>query len=275
MNDSPSEVNKMKDLFEEFEVIDLTMNLVHNTPAFPLGLQEVRIERELSVEECGINADKISMSCHAGTHLDSPRHFCPQANAEYLNEIPLCEGRLVGRGVVVDISPMVEDYDIYIKREILNAGVEVRKGDILIIHTGYHRFQQDLSGESEARYFYRHPGPSREFAQWCIQTQLYWLGVDCGSQDHPMNTGLRGKRPEEDLAFCRRHRVNSVGEIFPQEHWQIMHRALFSHGIIHVENVGGDIHKVLNRRCAIGSFPLKIRTESSPCRLAVFIEKEH
>jgi len=97
----------MKDLFDEFEVVDLTMQLVHNTSAFPLGLQEVRIEQELSAEECGINADKIALSCHAGTHLDGPRHFCPQANAAYVSEIPLCKGRLVGNGVIGDISTMV------------------------------------------------------------------------------------------------------------------------------------------------------------------------
>jgi len=147
--------------------------------------------------------------------------------------------------------------------------------DILIIHTGYHRYQQDLSGESEVHYFYRHPGPSREFAQWCLQMQFNWLGVNCGSQDHPMNTGLRGKRLEEDLAFCRRHGVKSVSEIFPQGHWQVMHRALFSHGIIHVENVGGEIQRVLNRCCVVGCFPLKIRAESAPCRLAAFVKKQH
>jgi arylformamidase len=96
------------------------------------------------------------MSCHAGTHLDGPGHFLQQPGTRYAGEIPLGEGRLVGRGVVVDISTMIEDYGIYGKREIVSAGVEVRKGDILIIHTGYHRFQKDLPGESEVRYFFRH-----------------------------------------------------------------------------------------------------------------------
>jgi arylformamidase len=32
----------------------------------------------------------------------------------------------------------------------------------------------------------QHPGPDREFAEWCKAKKIRWIGVDCGSADHPM-----------------------------------------------------------------------------------------
>ena len=31
-----------------------------------------------------------------------------------------------------------------------------------------------------------HPGPDREFSLWCKEKKSEWIGVDCGSADHPM-----------------------------------------------------------------------------------------
>jgi kynurenine formamidase len=47
----------------------------------------------------------------------------------------------------------------------------------------------------------------------------------------------------------------------------------FRAGICHVENLGGDIEQVLNRRCLIGAFPIPIEGgEASPCRVVAFVE---
>ena len=35
------------------------------------------------------------------------------------------------------------------------------------------------------------PARTEEFAQWCYDKKLRWIGVDCGSADHPMNTIIR------------------------------------------------------------------------------------
>lgn len=52
-----------------------------------------------------------------------------------------------------------------------------------------------------------------------------------------------------------------------------MHKLLFAHGIIHAENVGGDIDKVLNRRTIIGAFPWKfVGGDGSICRIVTFLE---
>jgi len=53
-----------------------------------------------------------------------------------------------------------------------------------------------------------------------------------------------------------------------------MHRLPFSNGITHVENMGGEVEQVLNRRCLIGAFPMPIEGgEASPCRLVAFVDE--
>ncbi len=39
--------------------------------------------------------------------------------------------------------------------------------------------------------------PDREFAEWAKAKKLRWIGVDCGSADHPMNTIVRDWMPRQ------------------------------------------------------------------------------
>ena len=61
-------------------------------------------------------------------------------------------------------------------------------------------------------------------------------------------------------------------EVFPyKEYYQIMHLGLFPKGIVHAENLGGEIDSLSNRRIWIGAFPWRaIELESCICRIAAF-----
>jgi hypothetical protein len=49
------------------------------------------------------------------------------------------------------------------------------------------------------------------------------------------------------------------------------HSYAFQEGLIHAENVGGDIARVLNQRAVIGAFPWRYEgLEASPCRIVCF-----
>ncbi len=256
-------------VFKGWKMYDLTMALGHDYPAFPIGLQDVRIVRDVRRARYMANADKLEMSCHAGTHLDGPMHFEPVGKT--IDQFPLA-GKLVGEGVIVDISKQCGDYDFYGEQEIMDSGADVRPGDILFIHTGYWKYAPGLPKEDDIRYFYKHPGPQMDFAKWCRKMRFKYLGIDGGSQDHPLNTGLQGRIPFVDEEFCRKHKVENVQDIFPRKTWQLMHSELFKHEIIHVENLGGDMQKVANKRAVIGTFPLKLISESAPCRVVAWIE---
>ena len=85
--------------------------------------------------EHGVNAQYIMTSNHMGTHLDAPRHFV--SNGKTIDEIPIewC----FGPGVIVDLSDMLDELDMFGPEDI-EKRVEVRDGDILFIHTGWHRY---------------------------------------------------------------------------------------------------------------------------------------
>ena len=154
--------------------------------------------------------------------------------------------------------------------------VEVKKGDILIINTGYNRYSWDQKTGDEIRYFVKHPGPSPDFHEWALKMQIKWIGVDCGSADHPMNTIIRTWHPgsfKECDAKLKKVYGKSFDELYPmKEFYQVMHLKLFPKGIVHAENLAGDIAKMGSTRAWIGCFPLRgIELESSMCRIVAWL----
>jgi kynurenine formamidase len=248
-------------------LVDLSQPWSVLTPGWPTySAPIVQWAKRLSTER--VNAQRIETMLHVGTHIDAPMHFV--SGGKDVASLPL--ERLYGPAAVADISDEVGDYDIYTPQHITSK-VEVKEGDILIIHTGYHKYAFD-QGETadDVRYFVKHPGPNREFAEWCLDMRLRWIGVDCGSADHPMNTVVRRLRP--DLAAeAEQHLGAPLAEIFPEPGYQLMHTYLFPHDIVHVENVGGDIDRLLNRRCDIGAFPWRFSGgEAAFCRVVAFLD---
>jgi kynurenine formamidase len=103
-----------------------------------------------------------------------------------------------------------------------------------------------------------HPGPDREFADWAKAKKLRWIGVDCGSADHPMNTIIRDWMPRQarqaEKVFRKKFGMG-LAEFFDDSKYQLMHLEMFPYGIIHAECLGGDIDLLLNRRVTVGFFP--------------------
>lgn len=216
----------------------------------------------------GIVSQYIETPLHISTHLDAEMHGI--SGGADIASIPL--ETLIHEGVIVDLSDFVEDFTV-IEPEHITERMEVREGDILIYHTGWHRYYNGRPEEDEIRYFCKHPGPSPRFAEWVVDMNLRWIGVDCGSADHPMNTSIRRKKPEIAREYQKRT-GHDPEEQFPEETLFVMHHEPFRNGIVHVENVGGDIEQVLNRRCLIGCFPWRFEGgEAAFCRLVAFLEE--
>ena len=95
--------------------------------------------------------------------------------------------------------------------------MEVKKGDILRNTLAGIAIDNSRPDEDEERYFLRHPGGgAREFAEWIVEMDLAWTGMDCGSGDHPMNTSIRTKRPDATREYEKRM-GKKVDEIWPEE----------------------------------------------------------
>ena len=124
----------------------------------------------------------------------------------------------------------------------------------------------------------QHPGPDREFAQWAKRKKIKWIGVDCGSADHPMNTIIRDWMPrqaaEADQVFQATY-GQSLAERFTPDKYQLMHIEMFPHHIIHAECVGGEIDLLANRRTTIGFYPWRfVDGESCIGRCVAFLEDD-
>jgi kynurenine formamidase len=252
--------------------IDLTMPIGIATPPWPT-YEPLQVKYFKRLAPNGANGQLLTHSNHVGTHLDGEIHFYTPGK----DIASLKMDFLVHEGVVVDLSDCTADYDLYSSEQVEDR-VEVREGDILIIHTGFHHYGWDQPTADEVHYMVKHPGPDREFAEWAKRKKLRWIGVDCGSADHPMNTIVRNWMPrqaKEAESFFQVKFGKSLEDFFSDDKYQLMHIEMFKEGIIHAECVGGDIDLLLNQRATIGCFPWRfVDGESSICRIVAMVEND-
>ena len=258
------------------KVVDLSQDFSWNTPAFAgYAGPEIKWVKHLAFDRAG--GQHLSTTLHVSTHFDAPAHFL--SGGKGINAYPL--DYFIGPACVVDLKKMgVGDYELYgpehFEQWERDTGNKIEPNDILVIHTGYHRFfpenWRDRSEVDEERYFLRHPGPGRDFAEWILERGVRWIALDVSSADHPMNTVIRRIRPDEaELAEEKLGR--SLDEVFPKPDYQIMHTLLFPKDVIHVENLGGDIGRVLDKKVTFGAFPWRFEGgEAAFCRAMAFLD---
>ena len=93
-----------------------------------------------------------------------------------IDQIPL--EWLYGPGVIVDLRDEMDDLAVYTPK-MIEGRVEVRDGDILILHTGWERFGQFGATPDEERYVHYHPGPHPDLVPWLLQKKIHIWGIDC------------------------------------------------------------------------------------------------
>ncbi len=252
------------------KVYDLTQDLSIFTPPWPGDKAlEIHFFKRLTGAYGGgqgANGQLISWSNSTGTHLVGEKAYFSAGRA--ISDIPPKE--LMGPGVIVDISDLVEDYDL-ITPEMITSRADVRPGDILIINTGYHRYSWDQPDvlnpnaqggveNKEFGFFVRHPGPTMEFYKWALDMKLKWIGVDCGTAEHPMNTPIRWMHPNEFQkadAKLKAKYGKSFEEIFPpDEYYRLTHITLPKAHMLFVESIVGQIDELKNQRAWIVAAPI-------------------
>jgi kynurenine formamidase len=243
-------------VMESAEMLDMTLPFSVQTPQWanyePLSVKYVK---RVGGQYFGLgrNSSLCTASFHLATHMDGEKHFYPSGRT--IGQVPLEEW--VGPGVIADISHLVSDASVYTP-EMIESVVEVREGDILITKTGWGKYGWNSPDSDEFRYMIRHPGPSPDFSQWCIDKKLRWLGVDAVSQDHPMNTIQRIWHPKT-FEEANRKLIESFGkdwdEMYPlDEFYQDTHLNLFPKKIVHAENLGTDLATAPSGRYYIGCY---------------------
>ena len=249
---------------------------VSNWPYYP-PFEVMYIKRK---SEQGVNAQYIQTSNHIGTHIDAPRHFV--TGGKTIDQLPL--EWLYGPGVIANLAPDLDELDVYTP-QMIESRVEVREGDILLLHTGWEKHAQFGSEPDEEKYIHRHPGAHPDMVPWLLEKKIHVWGLDAISTDHPMNLPIGRFLGKGMFNHCGRVRKQceekfggpeGVAELFPDEDYQLTHNALFPHDCMHVENLGGEINSpdLHDRRLVLGVFPWLFKGgEAAFCRVVAFVEE--
>jgi kynurenine formamidase len=262
------------------KIVDLSHTMSIHTPGW-VGYAGNKMYYAQNLQTQMIVAQRVETSMHSGTHFDGAMHATDGRTGD-MASLPM--DYLVNRGVVVDLSKQVSDWTSITPEMIEKSGAEIREGDILILYTGWYKYYEGQAQQDLVRYFCYHPGPNLATLEWMLKKKIKWFGMDTGSCDHPMNTSIRNMRPDIAREF-EKVMGKSAADYFGtfeyvhkrsgrkvRQDTFPFHNYAFQEGLLHAENLGGDLEMVLGKRCIIGAFPWRYEgLEACPCRiLAIF-----
>jgi kynurenine formamidase len=189
-------------------------------------------------ENYSYTAEKIEMSTHGTTHVDSISHIDPTPRAPSIDKIPL--DWFYTEGICIDLShlPPRTEYTVeMIEDALAKHDLDVRKGDTVLLYSGhYGRFW----GKPE--WLTHYSGLSREAAEYIYGAGAVNIGQDAPSHDCAGTTSYPAHQ------VCREMQT------------------------LNIENLG-DLSPVAGKRFQFIGLPLKIRDGSgSPIRAVAVLE---
>ncbi len=131
----------------------------------------------------GWAVDTLTLSTHAGTHVDAPWHYTPVSEgkkARTIDEMPL--EWFYGDGVVLDMrhkpggsAVTVDDF----KQVLEKIGYKLKAGDIVLVQTGTDKYW------GKAEYNDAGCGMTKESTLWLIEQGIRVMGTDAWGWDRP------------------------------------------------------------------------------------------
>jgi kynurenine formamidase len=227
------------------EFTELSHRWGYNSPTWP-GFDDLKIHRIVNHAKHGVMTQIYKGTMHVSTHVNAPLHLV--AGAQGVGQLD--PERFFGNGVVLSIPK--NKWELVTARDLAEARPAVQPGDIVVIVTGWHRRYADSQ-----EYFGHAPGLAPDAAQWLIERKAKLVAVDTAAVDHPLATSLGPQRNGPQIKYLVPEYLAATGrhakDDFPQ--WNPAHKALLAAGIPTIENVGGDVDRVLNRRCTFHAMP--------------------
>jgi kynurenine formamidase len=229
------------------EFYNLSHRFGFQCPNWPY-FRDVRIERMHYMAKSGVLSQTITTTMHVTTHIDAPAHVVQ--GTPFIDEVPL--PHFFGSGIVASLpknkwEPITGD-------DLEKAcGKAIRKNDVLIINTGWHKQYED------GDYFAYCPGFVPSAADWMIEKGVKVVGHDTQANDHPLATAIGPHRNGPLLPhLAEEFRQWSGGVDWKDAHpeWEPVHQKIFKAGILGIENVGGDLDAVTGKRCTFAFFPI-------------------
>jgi kynurenine formamidase len=226
-------------------LIDLSQEIFEGAPVFP-GHPQTKVTvvdtfeqtRLRFTEDYGYTTEKIDMSTHGTTHVDSISHIDPSPGAPTIDQIPL--EWFYTEAICLDLRehPGKTYFSVgMIERALSQSGLDIRTGDTVLINSGHY---ERCWGRPE--WLTDYPGLTREAAMYIFVRGAVNIGQDAPSIDCALTTSFPAHQ------VCREmQRLNT-------------------------ENLA-DLRPVTGRRFRLVAFPLKIRGGSgSPIRAVAVLE---
>jgi len=124
-----------------------------------------------TVEKDGYAVRSLSMSSHAGTHVDAPSHFF--AEGKSIEQIPL--DTFIGRALLIDLTHKLPREAIT-WADLAPYAPQMAAGVIVLLHTGWSQFWCTDK-------YLEHPFLDRAAAEQIIATGVQVVGVDTLNPD--------------------------------------------------------------------------------------------
>lgn len=181
----------------------------------------------------GVRHAYVTFSLHTATHMDAPWHMVE--DGKRLDEITLQE--LIGDATVLDLSDEYGPHKAgatgiqraHIEARLSETGLSVQTGDALVLYTGWAK----IFHTAPSRYYEKYCTLSYDAAKWVSEKKLRLIAIDAPDID------LRSEYTEAPFRATN-------------------HRHLLGNGIYIIENVGGEIEEVLDKRIELIPAPLKV-----------------
>ena len=242
--------------------VDLTHPFSAEIPRWPYFDKPV-IDNTHTMAKGGVLTQKITCTMHTGTHCDAPRHVMEYEfdgrRARYTHEMPV--DAYTGEAIVlkIDIEPWGLITDKHLDAACAKYGIDQKdlEGKIVCLNTGMHR----LFDDSKAYYHYA-AGTGIEAGKWFVKNKVKCVAMDSQALDHPLHTamGNNGMTRMNLLGATGKPITEEYKELFGEEAyreyagdledigvwgtWEPCHKEMLGHGIVGVENLGGDLDKI-------------------------------
>lgn len=272
--------------------VDLTHPFSAEIPRWPYFDKPV-IDAKHSMAKGGVLTQYVGCTQHTGTHCDAPRHVMEKefdgSRARYTHEMPV--DAYTGDAICLDID--IEEWglitDKHLDAACEKAGIkpEELEGMIVCLCTGMH-----LKFDDSKEYYHYSCGTGVEAGKWFVKHKVKCVAMDSQALDHPLHTamgnngmtrmnllGASGKPITEEYIekfgeeayaefdkelYIKLHGQAAYDEKFGDLEaigqwgtWEPCHKQMLGHGIVGVENLGGDLEKVKGKRFRFLCFPLR------------------
>ena len=252
-----------------------------------------KIDSAHTMAKGGVVTQTITCTMHTGTHCDAPRHVMEiefdGKRARYTHEMPV--DAYTGEAVCLPIE--IERWGLigpkHLEAACEKVGIKPKEleGMVICLDTGMHRKFDDSK-----EYYHYSCGTGIDAGRWFVEKKVKCVAMDSQALDHPLHTamgnngmtrmnllGASGKTICEEYieqfgeeayaefdkeTYIKVHGRDAYDKKFGDLEalgnwgtWEPCHKMMLGHGIVGVENLGGDLDKVSGRRFRFYCFPLR------------------